>query len=182
MKAEGLAGGFESARQALGRWQAITVRHWQRFADGAVDFEGRRRDRVHDFLGAPLSDAEASDWFRRYASHYEAAWALFPDVSSALAALAPGYRQGILSNAGDCSVSGWTAGATSAAPISPPACEGSSDWRSCPRCWRRIPVLEPRPPSGNVLPAPPNRAERPGRKRNIKQTPDQGVVFWWGMV
>ncbi|MCM2421871.1 MULTISPECIES: HAD family hydrolase [unclassified Streptomyces] len=97
--AEGLAGGSESAGQALGRWQLITVRHWQRFADGAVDYEGQRRDRVREFLGEPLSDAEASAWFHRYVAHYEAAWALFPDASPAVAALAPRYRQGVLSNA-----------------------------------------------------------------------------------
>ena len=44
-----------------------------------------------------------------------------------------------------------------------------------------IPVLERRTPSGNVLPAPPERAERSGREAQAKQTPSGGW-FWWAMV
>lgn len=96
--AEGLLGAFGTAERALARWKEATELHWGRFAAGETTFEGQRRDRVRTFLAAELSDAEADEWFRRYVGHYEAAWALFPDVLPALDALAAGYRHAVLSN------------------------------------------------------------------------------------
>jgi putative hydrolase of the HAD superfamily len=96
--AEGLLGAFGTAERALARWKEATELHWGRFAAGEATFEGQRRDRVRTFLAAELSDAEADEWFRRYVGHYEAAWALFPDVLPALDALAAGYRHAVLSN------------------------------------------------------------------------------------
>jgi putative hydrolase of the HAD superfamily len=95
---EGLPDGYDSVGQALDRWRDLTVRHWQRFAAGEVDFPGQRWDRVRDFLGLPLPDAEAEEWFERHRLHYEAAWALFPDAVPALDGLAGGYRHAVLSN------------------------------------------------------------------------------------
>lgn len=95
---EGLPDGYDSVEQALDRWRDLTVRHWQRFAAGEVDFPGQRWDRVRDFLGLPLPDAEAEEWFERHRLHYEAAWALFPDAVPALDGLAGGYRHAVLSN------------------------------------------------------------------------------------
>ncbi len=98
LAAEGLLGGYESVEQALDRWREITALHWARFAAGEVTFEEQRRDRVRSFLGTPLSDAEADDWFVRYVAHYEAAWKLFPDTVPALDVLAADYRHAVLSN------------------------------------------------------------------------------------
>ncbi|GLF98956.1 HAD family hydrolase [Streptomyces yaizuensis] len=95
--AEGLADGFTSDGQALRRWKELTAIHWARFSAGETDWPGQRRDRVRGFIGHALSDAEADDWFGRYLVHYEAAWALFPDVLPALDALG-GYRHALLSN------------------------------------------------------------------------------------
>ncbi|MEI7029909.1 HAD family hydrolase [Streptomyces pratensis] len=96
---EGLPGAYASVDAALDAWRALSVRHWARMTAGETDFTGQRRDRVREFLSRELADAEADAWFGRRAAHYEAAWALFPDVLTALDRLAPDYRHGILSNA-----------------------------------------------------------------------------------
>jgi putative hydrolase of the HAD superfamily len=96
--AEGLLEGHETVERALVRWREITDRQWARFAAGETDFQGQRRDRVRVFLGEELTDAEADAWFQRYITHYEAAWALFPDVLPALDMLATSHRHGVLSN------------------------------------------------------------------------------------
>ncbi|MFJ8008035.1 HAD family hydrolase [Streptomyces fagopyri] len=96
--AEGLLDGYASVEQALARWREITDRQWARFAAGESDWEGQRRDRVREFLGEPLGDARADAWFQRYLAHYEAGWALFPDVLPALDALAESHRHAVLSN------------------------------------------------------------------------------------
>ncbi|MFF4350796.1 HAD family hydrolase [Streptomyces sp. NPDC001530] len=98
LSAEGLLDGVGSVERALARWREATDVHWARFSAGESDWEGQRRDRVRAFLGEPLSDADADAWFQRYAGHYEASWALFPDVLPALDALAASHRHAILSN------------------------------------------------------------------------------------
>ncbi|MFD0317475.1 HAD family hydrolase [Streptomyces flavalbus] len=95
---EGLLHGDASVEQALARWREITDAQWARFAAGEVDFVTQRRDRTRVFLGRDLTDAEADDWFDRYLAHYEAAWALFPDVLPVLDALAASHRHAVLSN------------------------------------------------------------------------------------
>jgi putative hydrolase of the HAD superfamily len=97
---EGLPDGCDSVERALERWRELTVAHWRRFAAGECDFEGQRRNRVRDFLGLGMSDDQAEAWFRRHQVHYEAAWALFPDVLPALDGLVGDYRHAVLSNAG----------------------------------------------------------------------------------
>ncbi|WP_328874055.1 HAD family hydrolase [Streptomyces sp. NBC_00287] len=98
LTAEGLLDAYEGAEQAVARWREVTDAQWARFSAGEVSFEGQRRDRVRVFLGQELTDAEADDWFRRYLSHYETAWALFPDVLPVLDALAGSHRHAVLSN------------------------------------------------------------------------------------
>ncbi|MFF9626988.1 HAD family hydrolase [Streptomyces griseosporeus] len=98
LAAEGLLAAYDSAEEALARWREATHLHWGRFSAGETTFEGQRRDRVRTFLGTALTDPEADAWFERYIAHYEAAWALFPDVLPALDALAAGYRHAVLSN------------------------------------------------------------------------------------
>ncbi|MFF5254249.1 HAD family hydrolase [Streptomyces leeuwenhoekii] len=98
LAAEGLLDGYGSAERALARWREITEVQWARFAAGEVDFATQRRDRTRVFLGRDLTDAEADGWFERYLAHYEAAWALFPDVLPVLDALATSHRHAVLSN------------------------------------------------------------------------------------
>ncbi|MFF4400703.1 HAD family hydrolase [Streptomyces sp. NPDC001480] len=98
LAAEGLLVGYASPEEAVVRWREITERQWARFAAGELSFEAQRRERVRAFLGQELTDAEADAWFRRYVAHYEAAWALFPDVLPALDALAASHRHAVLSN------------------------------------------------------------------------------------
>ncbi|MEV6485368.1 HAD family hydrolase [Streptomyces sp. NPDC051576] len=98
LAAEGLLDGHASVVDALERWREATEFHWARFSAGEVSFEGQRLDRVRLFLGRELTDAEAEDWFRRYKTHYETAWALFPDVLPVLDALAATHRHAVLSN------------------------------------------------------------------------------------
>ncbi|MEY9486032.1 putative hydrolase of the HAD superfamily [Streptomyces calvus] len=96
--AEGLLARYSSVEEALARWREITDLQWARFAGGEVDFETQRRDRTRVFLDRELSDAEADDWFRRYVTHYESSWSLFPDVLPVLDALATSHRHAVLSN------------------------------------------------------------------------------------
>ncbi|GAA4806853.1 HAD family hydrolase [Streptomyces ziwulingensis] len=97
--AEELLDRYGTAEEALTHWREITDLQWARFAAGEVDFVTQRRDRTRVFLDRPeLTDAEADDWFLRYLVHYEAAWALFPDVLPVLDALATSHRHAVLSN------------------------------------------------------------------------------------
>ncbi|MDF3302563.1 HAD family hydrolase [Streptomyces tropicalis] len=99
LAAEGLLARYATADRALAHWRDITDAQWARFAAGEVTFEGQRRDRVRVFLDRPeLTDTEAEAWFGRYLVHYEAAWALFPDVLPVLDALAATHRHAVLSN------------------------------------------------------------------------------------
>jgi putative hydrolase of the HAD superfamily len=98
LAAEGLLDGYTTVEQALARWREITDRHWARFSAGELTFEEQRRERIRVFLGEQLTDAEADAWIQRYMAHYEAAWALFPDVLPALDVLAASHRHAVLSN------------------------------------------------------------------------------------
>ncbi|WP_432041738.1 HAD family hydrolase [Streptomyces cadmiisoli] len=98
LTAEGLLDTYESAERALERWREVTHAQWARFSAGEVTFEGQRRDRVRVFLDRELTDEEADAWFQRYITHYETAWALFPDVLPVLDALAGSHRHAVLSN------------------------------------------------------------------------------------
>ncbi|MGC5037939.1 MULTISPECIES: HAD family hydrolase [unclassified Streptomyces] len=98
LTAEGLLDDRETVEQALARWREVTDRHWTRFAAGEVTWQGQCRDRVRTFLDRDLTDTEADAWYRRYITHYEAAWSLFPDVLPVLDALAASHRHAVLSN------------------------------------------------------------------------------------
>ncbi|MPY64705.1 HAD family hydrolase [Streptomyces spongiae] len=98
LAAEGLLGGYASVEHALLRWRELTDQQWARFSAGETDWEATRRDRVRAFLDEPMSDAQADAWFERYITHYEGAWALFPDVLPVLDALAGSHRHAVLSN------------------------------------------------------------------------------------
>ncbi|MFJ2306471.1 HAD family hydrolase [Streptomyces sp. NPDC087787] len=97
--AEGLLDGYATVEDALAHWRRITDEQWARFSAGEATFEEQRRDRVRVFLARPeLADDEIDAWFARYLGHYEAAWALFPDVLPVLDALAASHRHAVLSN------------------------------------------------------------------------------------
>ncbi|MGC5344479.1 HAD family hydrolase [Streptomyces sp. DT24] len=98
IEAEGLPDGYGSVQEAAAAWEMITRRQWERFAARETDWLGQRRDRARDFLGRPLTDDEADDWFARHVGHFESAWALFPDAVPVLDALADGFRHAVLSN------------------------------------------------------------------------------------
>lgn len=98
LEGEGFPEGYATLERALDAWKAITDAQWARFAAGETDFQGQRRERVREFLGRWMSDAEADAWFGRHAAHYEAAWALFPDVLPVLDRLAGSFRHAVLSN------------------------------------------------------------------------------------
>ncbi|MFD7456708.1 MULTISPECIES: HAD family hydrolase [unclassified Streptomyces] len=98
LAAEGLLERYAGPERALALWKEVTERHWDRFAAGETTYEGQRRDRVRTFLARDLTDPEADAWFERYLAHYEAAWALFPDVLPVLDALAASHRHAVLSN------------------------------------------------------------------------------------
>ncbi|WP_329141148.1 HAD family hydrolase [Streptomyces sp. NBC_01476] len=95
---EGLPDGCTTVEQALLRWAELTEVHWARFAAGECDFQSQRRGRVRDFTGLPLTDDEVDAYFERHLTHYESAWALFPDTVPALDLLAADYRHAVLSN------------------------------------------------------------------------------------
>ncbi|MDQ0583677.1 HAD family hydrolase [Streptomyces rishiriensis] len=98
LTAEGLLERFGTAELGLARWREVTEQQWARFSAGGITFEDQRRDRVRAFLGREMTDAEADAWLLRYHAHYEAAWALFPDVLPVLDALAASHRHAVLSN------------------------------------------------------------------------------------
>ncbi|MBX9360183.1 HAD family hydrolase [Streptomyces sp. WAC04114] len=95
---EGLLDRYDSVEQAIDHWREITHLQWARFSAGEATFEDQRRDRVRVFLDRDLTDAEADAWFQRYVTHYEAVWALFPDVLPVLDALSASHRHAVLSN------------------------------------------------------------------------------------
>ncbi|MGV9255036.1 HAD family hydrolase [Streptomyces sp. NPDC003697] len=98
LAAEGLLDGYASVEDVLTRWREVTESQWARFAAGEVDYITQRRDRTRVFLEREMTDAEADEWFLRYVTHYETAWALFPDVLPVLDALAASHRHAVLSN------------------------------------------------------------------------------------
>ncbi|MDX3237057.1 HAD family hydrolase [Streptomyces sp. ME03-5709C] len=98
LEAEGLLGAFGGAEGALRMWREVMEKHYARFLSGELTFTEQRRARARAFLGSAVEDAAADAWFAAYYAHFEAAWAVFPDVLPALDALTPGYRHGLLSN------------------------------------------------------------------------------------
>ncbi|MGZ4592195.1 MAG: HAD family hydrolase [Actinomycetes bacterium] len=69
---------------AVQRWRDVEERHFARHLTGELTFQGQRRERVRDMLGAALDDAAADAWFAGYTALFEAAWAAYDDVAAAL--------------------------------------------------------------------------------------------------
>ena len=70
------------------RWVAAEERQFARYLAGELSFGEQRRERVREFLDAPMSDSAADEWFAAYLTHFEASWRLFDDVVATLDALA----------------------------------------------------------------------------------------------
>ncbi len=95
--------GLPSGPAAAERWRALEERHFARFLAGELGFQEQRRARVRDLLedgvSAPLDDLAADAWFEAYTERFEAAWACFDDVLTALATLdALGLPLGVVTN------------------------------------------------------------------------------------
>ncbi|XVU27380.1 HAD family hydrolase [Actinoplanes sp. CA-054009] len=68
----------------VGRWELVSERHYERYQRREIGFQEQRRERVREFLGVALDDAEADGLFAGYLERYEAGWALFDDAVPAL--------------------------------------------------------------------------------------------------
>jgi len=78
-------------------WVAAMFEHFPRYLRGELTYEEQRRARMRRTVDQRLSDADADDMFQHYFLAYQAAWSLFPDVLSCLAALSS-HTLGIISN------------------------------------------------------------------------------------
>ncbi|MEU9048090.1 MULTISPECIES: HAD family hydrolase [unclassified Kitasatospora] len=101
----GLLGRFPAPAAAVALWRGVMEEQYARFLAGELTFAGQQYERTRQFLARlgeddaeHLSDERAAAWFAGYAAHRDAAWAAFPDAAPVLAALAPAYRLGIVSN------------------------------------------------------------------------------------
>jgi putative hydrolase of the HAD superfamily len=82
----------------LDLWSATSHRHYARYLQGELDFQGQRRARMREAVDGALSDAAADILFDSYLDAYESAWALFADVNGCLDALGGQHRLGVVSN------------------------------------------------------------------------------------
>jgi putative hydrolase of the HAD superfamily len=81
-------GAYTGDPDAHVRWHELEELHYPRYLRGELDVWQQRRERVRDYLGVALDDAEADDWFAGYSAEYKRAWKLFPDAVPCLDALA----------------------------------------------------------------------------------------------
>lgn len=88
-----------TAADVAERWNLIAERHYRRYQLREIGFEDQRRERVREFLGMELTDAEASELFSTYLERYEAGWQRYADALPALQrARAASLRIVVLSN------------------------------------------------------------------------------------
>jgi putative hydrolase of the HAD superfamily len=93
----GASGGVGGEPEFNARWSQAQRRNFDLFLQGRLTYEEQGRARVRETIRPDLSDAAADGLFASYLTAYENAWALFPDVSACLDALA-GYRLGLITN------------------------------------------------------------------------------------
>ncbi|MER6300712.1 HAD family hydrolase [Kitasatospora sp. NPDC001539] len=105
LRAGGRPDASVSPQAALELWRAVTEIQYARFLAGELTFRAQQYERTRRFLAHlgradadHLTDEQAAAWFAGYAAHRDAARAAFPDVAPTLAALAPRYRLGVVSN------------------------------------------------------------------------------------
>ncbi|MEV7775628.1 HAD family hydrolase [Kitasatospora sp. NPDC086791] len=101
----GLLGRFPAPAAAVALWRAVMEEQYARFLAGELTFADQQYERVRQFLArlgedgaAHLPDERAAAWFAGYTAHRDTVRAAFPDAAPVLAALAPAYRLGIVSN------------------------------------------------------------------------------------
>ncbi|MET8628140.1 HAD family hydrolase [Kitasatospora sp. NPDC004669] len=101
----GLLDRLPSPQAALTLWRTVTQTHYARFLAGELTFRAQQHERTRHFLthlgeddARHLTDEQTAAWFAGYAAHRDAAQAAFPDAAPTLAALAPHYRLGVVSN------------------------------------------------------------------------------------
>jgi len=82
----------------LDLWSAASERHYARYLQGELDFQGQRRARIREAVDGTLSNAAADTLFASYLDAYESAWALCADVNGCLDALVEQHRLGVVSN------------------------------------------------------------------------------------
>ena len=82
----------------LDLWSAAAERHYARYLQRELDFQGQRRARIREAVDETLSDAAADTLFDSYLDAYESAWALCADVNGCLDALGERHRLGVVSN------------------------------------------------------------------------------------
>lgn len=87
----------EDIAQFLSLWAAASQRHYARYLQGELDFQGQRRARVREVVGG-MGDADADALFASYLDAYESAWALCEDAARCLDALRGQHRLGVVSN------------------------------------------------------------------------------------
>jgi putative hydrolase of the HAD superfamily len=69
---------------ALARWRATMWRHWRRYEANEITFAEQRRERVREFLGRALDDAEADAALLPYLHAYQRTCFVCPDVAAFL--------------------------------------------------------------------------------------------------
>lgn len=82
----------------LDLWSAASERHYARYLQGELDFQGQRRARIREAVQRTPSDAAADALFAAYLDAYESAWTLCADVNDCLDALRGQHRLGVVSN------------------------------------------------------------------------------------
>ncbi|WP_374568472.1 HAD family hydrolase [Ideonella sp.] len=70
----------ESAEQAFQRWRLVTDKHWKRHSAGEISFLDQRRERLREFVGQALTDAQADALFEPYMQAYQSSWSLVDDA------------------------------------------------------------------------------------------------------
>ena len=85
--------------EVAARWAAVSAPQFARWQRREITFAGQRRERVREFLGVTVSDAEADVLFAGYLERYEAGWVAFPDAGPALRRVAAaGLAVAVLTN------------------------------------------------------------------------------------
>jgi putative hydrolase of the HAD superfamily len=79
------------------RWKEIHAEKYPRYLRGELGYEDMCRQRIWEAIDASLSPEAADSLFATYMEAYQAAWRLFDDVLSCLAALGT-CRLGVITN------------------------------------------------------------------------------------
>jgi putative hydrolase of the HAD superfamily len=70
----------KDVEHAFTRWRLITDKHWKRHSAGEISFLDQRRERLREFLGQALTEAEADALFEPYMQAYQSSGSLVGDA------------------------------------------------------------------------------------------------------